>query len=113
MITRREFSELFSLLSLSQQPSPALLLFTLIEVETKFRSQIQYRNCHHAAKSPKQTQAFAAQNFVMFAAGGFGFFARLALYSCTIFSSGPKTQLYNSPMLCSSCGSDSILNTLG
>jgi len=53
------------------------------------------------------------QNRVMFAAGGFGFFARLASYSSTSFNSGPKTQLYISPMLCSSCGSDSILNTLG
>src|SRR5271167_601428 len=70
-------------------------------------------NPEPSTQDPKQTQAFAAQNFVMFAAGGFGFFARLALYSSTIFSSGPKTQLYNSPMLCSSCGSDSMLNTLG
>src|SRR6267143_5622224 len=31
---------------LSRQPSPALLFFKLIEVETKFRSQIQFRRFH-------------------------------------------------------------------
>ena len=49
----------------------------------------------------------------MFAAGGFGCFARLALYCSTTFSTGPITHSYISPMLCSSRGSDSILNTLG
>ena len=54
-----------------------------------------------------------AQNRVMLAAGGFGYFAALALYSSTAFNSGPTTHSYISLMLCSSCGSASMLNTLG
>ena len=57
--------------------------------------------------------ACSSQNFVMFAAGEFGCFASVALYASTVFSTGPMTQLYISPMLCSSRGSDSMLNTLG
>ena len=53
------------------------------------------------------------QKRVMFAGGGFGCLGRLALYSSTTFRTGPITQLYISPMLCSSRGSDSMLNTLG
>src|SRR5712664_913356 len=55
----------------------------------------------------------AAQNRVMFAAGGFGDFMRLALYSSTAFSTGPITHSYIAPILCSSRGSDSMLKTLG
>ena len=54
---------------------------------------------------------FCAQNRVMFAAGGFGYFATLALYSPTAFNSGPSTHSYISPMLLSSRGSASMLNT--
>jgi hypothetical protein len=53
------------------------------------------------------------QKRVMFAAGGFGYLRRLALYSSTIFSVGPMTHSYCAPMLCSSRGSDSMLKTLG
>ena len=56
---------------------------------------------------------FCAQNRVMFAAGGFGYFATLALYSPTAFNSGPSTHSYISPMLLSSRGSASMLNTFG
>ena len=54
-----------------------------------------------------------AQNRVIFAAGGFGLRATLALYSPTAFSTGPKTKLYISPILYSSYGSASMLNTFG
>src|ERR1700752_1226205 len=54
-----------------------------------------------------------SQNRVKFAAGGFGCFARLALYSSTAFNTGPITHSYCAPMLYSSRGSDSILNILG
>ena len=57
--------------------------------------------------------AVSAQNRVIFAAGGFGYFATLALYSSTAFNSGPATHSYISPMLRSSRGSASMLKTLG
>src|SRR5229473_8150388 len=52
-----------------------------------------------------------SQKRVKFAAGGFGCFTRLALYSSTAFNTGPITHSYCAPMLYSSRGSDSILNT--
>ena len=49
-----------------------------------------------AACRPDQTlNAIAAQNFVMFAAGGLGDFTRLALYSSIAFSAGPITHSYH------------------
>ena len=53
------------------------------------------------------------QNRVMFAAGGFGYFATLSLYFCTALNNGTATHWYISPMLCSSRGSASMLKTLG
>ena len=64
-------------------------------------------------RSPKLDAAVHVQNRVMFALGAFGLFTRLALYCSTAPRNGPSTQLYISPILCSSRGSDSILNILG
>ena len=66
-----------------------------------------------AARDLRIKRVRKSQNRVKFTAGGFGCFARLALYSSTAFNTGPITHSYCAPMLYSSRGSNSILNTLG
>ena len=66
-----------------------------------------------AARDVRIKRVRESQNRVKFAAGGFGCFARLALYSSTAFNTGPITHSYCVPMLYSSRGSDSMLKILG
>jgi hypothetical protein len=80
----------------------------LMAVRSSFR--LQY--CLLRQRYRKRVGKTGAQNRVMFAAGGFGNFATLALYSSTA-NRGPAAHSYISPMLCSSRGSASMLKTLG
>ena len=97
--SRHDSALLAELLSL---PNDGRYPTSTLDVEKRRRAAIVERVGLHST-----------QNRVIFAAGGFGYFATLALYSPTAFSNGPATHSYISPMLCSSRGSDSMLKTLG
>ena len=98
---------------LQSKPVPIVLMRYLISDAGPVR--VARPRWGPASEKLNRTRPFATslQNRVMFAAGGFGYFATLALYSPTAFNSGPSTHSYISPMLASSRGSASMLNTFG